>query len=94
MLTENNNFNNFEKLFSEIEKVQKNKNALYSIKAYEKYNALTVKPKGLEKLQKTFANYKAKNEKEKAYIQYITTCKYYGKDQNDIQKYILDLLNA
>lgn len=91
MLVENNNF---EKLFSELEKVQKNKNALYSIKPYEKYNALNIKPKGLEKLQSIFKNYKAKSEKEKAYIQYITTCKYYGKDASDIQKYILDLLNS
>lgn len=91
MLVENNNF---EKLFSEIEKAQKNKNKLYSVKVLEKYNALTVKQKGIEKLQKTFANYKAKSEKEKAYIQYITSTKYYGTGTSDIQKYIIDLLNA
>lgn len=85
---------NFEKLFNELEKVQKSKNNLYSVKVLEKYNALTVKQKGLEKLQKTFANYKAKSEKEKAYIEYITSTKYYGTGTGDIQKYIIELLQA
>lgn len=85
---------NFEKLFNELEKVQENKTKLYSVKVLEKYNALTVKQKGLEKLAKTFANYKPKTEKEKAYIEYITTTKYYGTGTSDIQKYIIELLNA
>lgn len=84
----------FEKLFQEIEKVKNNKNALYTIKPYEKYKALTVKQKGLEKLAKTFANYKPKNEKEKAYVEFITTCTYYGKDKVSMQDYVLELLNA
>lgn len=86
--------NNFSALFEQIEKVQKNKTKLYSVKVLEKYNALTVKKQGLEKLAKTFANYKPKTEKEKAYIEYITSTKYYGTGTSDIQKYIIELLNA
>lgn len=90
------NNNTIKNLFTAYEKenAEKIKNKLYTIKNGEKYNSLSVKSAGLEKIKKVLATYEPRNEKEKAMLDYYTSNKYYGKNTAQQQHFIIELLNA
>ena len=78
----------------EKENAEKIKNKLYTIKTGEKYNSLSIKSAGLEKIKKALAMYEPRNEKERAMLDFYSNTTYYGKNTAQQQQFILELLNA
>lgn len=83
-----------ENLFNAYENERKNKNKLYSVKTGEKYNSLSIKSAGMEKIRKLLDAYKCKNEKEKQQVEFYKNTTYYGKDTAQQQQFIIELLNS
>lgn len=84
------NYNNtikniLEKNKEKIEKEKRNNNTLYRIKPMEKYTSYTITSKGIEKL---------KDIQFPQEYEYLKTKKYYGKNEQETGKTVIEILNA
>ena len=77
--------NILEKNKEKIEKEKKNNSTLYRIKLLEKYTSYIITSKGIEKLKTV--------EFPKEY-EYLKNKKYYGKNEQEQGKTIIEILNT
>lgn len=77
--------NILEKNREKIEKEKREKNTLYHIKPFEKYTSYTITSKGIEKLKQV--------QFPKEY-EYLKNKKYYGKNEQEQGKTIIEILNS
>ena len=77
--------NILEKNKEKIEKEKKNNSTLYRIKPLEKYTSYIITSKGIEKLKTV--------EFPKEY-EYLKNKKYYGKNEQEQGKTIIEILNT